>query len=231
MPRTVYNIIALRKVPGMARSEIVALWTGTAWTEDADQEKHYSSYDAAERALWRLKREGLDRAFNDVTVAESEYREPMERKRWYSPEEGMSGLSHQQILTLINEVRSAIANLDMEDRNPAIRAALTIGWRDEEAMREPKSKKRWGELAPGNAKEILEGMGDELLQNDPDDVSDVVKVANKVIDHGIEIVGETLPIPDHEILRELAIKDFKREHGREPKLGWWEDRLSTDNPA
>lgn len=144
---------------------------------------------------------------------------------------GMAKYSHREAIKLLNEVRSALANLDTEDRNPAIRAALTIGWMDEEAMSERGAKKRWGEGSPGDILEILGGIGNQLAQMDPDDVSDIVTVGLNVVNRAVEAFNNNLPVPEFEFLTNMAIEDFKAEKGREPRLGWWEDPLSTEHPA
>lgn len=139
--------------------------------------------------------------------------------------------TQRQALLLLNDVRSALANLDPNDKNPAIRAALTIGWLDEEEMSEPGATKRWGEGSPWDLLEILDGIGDQLAQLDPDDVSDIVTVGLNVVNRAVEAYKNRLPPPNHEFLRKLAIEDFMAEKGREPRLGWWEDPLSTRHPA
>jgi len=227
---TVYNIFALRQIaPG--RSEVAALWDGTDWTTDPEKTKNYWSFDDALDALDFLKAEGMHRGFDAVDVFDFEHREPSERKRW-NPGRSLSGYTQQEALKLLNTVRSALANLDMNDKNPAIRAALTIGWvESEEIQKGPMVKKRWGQMEPDEVREMLEGMLDELAQGDPDGKSDIVTLGLDVVARAIESVKKSLPVPDHSFLRKLAIEDFVSEHGRQPKLGWWEDPLSTEHPV
>lgn len=229
----VYNIYALRELsPG--RSEVVALWGDAGWTTDPTRVKNYWSHSDAIAALGLLQAEGLHRGFDAVDIFDFEYQEPSDRKRW-NPGRSLQGPTWPQAVALLNEVRSAIASLDYDDRNPAIKAALTVGWKDTENIETGrKAKKRWGEarnvLPPEEVQEILDAMGDALAQGDPDDKSDIVTVALKILDRASETLKEDPHSLEFEALTKLAIDDFRAEYGREPKLGWWDDPLSTEFP-
>ena len=133
----------------------------------------------------------------------------------------MKNYARDDAVRILNDVRSAIANLDKDDKSEAIRAALTVGWEEEQQAREvPKRKKRWGveAVSAEDVLEILSAMGNEMDQAEPMEKMDRTTVAFNVLDVVEEMIEEGQRIPDFAVLRKLAIEGFREEFGREPRL-------------
>lgn len=134
-------------------------------------------------------------------------------------------LTAKEALKLLEETREAIASLDEQDRG--IQAALTIGW--EESTTQPQklrdaNPREWsprpgGGVQVSDVREILESMGMELEQSDPDRQRDAVSVALLVMYNAIYTIKKNLlDNPNAKMLRRLAIEIFEDEQGRKPKL-------------
>jgi len=140
-------------------------------------------------------------------------------------------ISRPEAFRILNDVRSALANLDPNDRSEAIRAALMIGWelasllvlvREEEKTRKiPLRRKRWGEMGVSaeDVLEILDAMANEMDQAEPVEKQDRTTVAFKVIEIVQDAIEENRPVPDSRSLMGLAVASFRMEWGRDPRVG------------
>jgi len=133
----------------------------------------------------------------------------------------MKNYARDDAVRILNDVRSAIANLDKDDKSEAIRAALTIGWEEEQQAREvPKRKKRWGveTVSAEDVLEILSAMGNEMDQAEPMEKREATTVAFNVLDIVEDMIEEGRRVPEFEVMVRLAKERFQEEFGRRPRV-------------
>ena len=133
----------------------------------------------------------------------------------------MKNYARDDAVRILNDVRSAIANLDKDDKSEAIRAALTIGWEEEQKAREmPKRKKRWGveTVSAEDVLEILSAMGNEMDQAEPMEKRERTTVAFNVLDIVGDMIEEGRRVPAFDVLIRLAKESFQGEFGRKPRV-------------